>query len=56
VDTITELFARDPLELSKQDIDKIIEYNFAKRMEHQATGRAPKKETTEIDLKKLGLL
>lgn len=56
MDTIVELFARDPLELSEQDIDKIIEYNIQKRIENQLTGKPVKKETAPVDLKALGLL
>jgi hypothetical protein len=55
VDTIVELFARDPLELTDQDIEKIIQYNRAKRMEFMVTGKTSK-ETAPVDLKKLGLL
>ncbi len=58
MDTITELFARarDPMELTEQDIEKIIEYNRAQRMAFQATGRGQKPAVPEVDLKKLGLL
>lgn len=59
MDTIVELFALDPLELTKRpdsDFEKIIEYYRQRRFEYQATGKAPKEVPKPVDLKKIGLL
>jgi hypothetical protein len=55
MDTITELFAIDPFQLSDQNIEQIIEYYRRQRQEFLANGKPPK-EKPEIDLKSLGLL
>lgn len=57
-DSLAELYARDPLELSDQDIEKIIERNRAARAAYQAGSKsagnpkklAVKKPQIELDL------
>lgn len=45
--SIQELFDRDPLELSKKDIDEIIAYHRAHRHTFTQTGKAPTKKAAE---------
>jgi len=52
-DTLSELFIKDPLDYSKQDIDAMIEYFRKKYVALQTTG---KPERDKIDLHDLGLL
>jgi len=60
---IAELFAKDPLEYSKQDIDEIIAYNRSKRAQFKAgispTASKAKPEVkavaNKLDLGSLGL-
>ena len=55
-DTISELFARDPLSYTKQDVDQIIEHMRAARKNFNLGGKAAVKEKKAVDLKDLGLL
>lgn len=56
--TISELFARDPLQLTTEDIDQIIEYYRARRTQFNLGAKdagAAKKLNEPIDLDELGL-
>jgi Holliday junction resolvase len=56
--TMSELFARDPLNLTKEDIDQIIEYYRARRTQFNLgikDAGAAKKLDEPIDLEELGL-
>lgn len=54
--TISELFARDPFTLTKEDIDKMIEYYRDRRKDFVLGGKAsPKIEKPKVDLNDLGL-
>jgi hypothetical protein len=56
VDTIAELLARDPFELSKLDIDRIIEYYREARKNFALSGKAaPRAEKPRASLDELGL-
>ena len=48
--SIVELFSRDPLEMSKQDIDEVISYMRQKREEYKAKVRAPKAKPKKVDV------
>lgn len=54
MDTIAELFAKDPLTLTKSDIDRIIEHMREARKNFKLTGKTQEKKP--VDLKELGLL
>jgi hypothetical protein len=54
-DTLAELFARDPFDLSKADIDRIIEAMREARKTFKTTGKGTA-EKKPVDLKELGLL
>lgn len=57
IDTISELFARDPFQHTKQDIDNLIEYYAARRKEFALSGKSmPKVEKPKADLADLGLV
>jgi hypothetical protein len=47
---LDELMARDPLDLSAQDIDKIIQYQRAQRASREA-GAKPKRTAAEAGIK-----
>ena len=53
-ETITELFARDPFDYSKQDLERIIKYYREARRNFAITGKGIKEKVA--DLKDLGLL
>lgn len=57
---LDELMQRDPLELSAQDIDKIISFQRAARARREAGAKTKKAGATEpklsLDLAKLGLV
>jgi len=53
IDTLMDL---DPLELSSQDIDRIIEYQRKARANFEAGVKPKKGEAVKIDLVKLGLV
>lgn len=53
---IDELMDRDPMELSAQDIDKIIAWHRQQRATYIAGGKISKPEGQKIDLKSLGLV
>lgn len=59
---LDELISRDPLELSAQDIDKIIAYQRQQRARREAGNgktkrtKAEPQETVTLDLSKLGLI
>lgn len=61
---LDELISRDPLELSAQDIDKIIAYQRQQRARREAGEKVPRGrkkaadtgETVTLDLTKLGLI
>lgn len=56
IDTISELLARDPFQLTKLDIDKIIEYYRERRKDFALSGRgAPRAEKPRASLDELGL-
>ena len=54
-ETITELFARDPLKYTKQDIDRLIAHYRKSREHFNRTGKAAK-TPEKVSLKDLGLL
>jgi hypothetical protein len=54
--TLAELFARDPLKLTDQDLDFIIAEYQEKRKLFAATGKAPTATKRPVDLNDLGLL
>lgn len=54
--TIAELFARDPLTYTQQDIQTIVEKMREARKNFQLGGKAAAKEPKKVDLKDLGLL
>jgi hypothetical protein len=54
-DTIAELMARDPFQLSKLDIDKIIEFYREKRAAFKATGKPQAGPKPSATLEELGL-
>jgi hypothetical protein len=57
---LDELISRDPLDLSAQDIDKIISFQRAARARREAGGRTKKEYASQpgqsLDLAKLGLV
>lgn len=53
---IDELMDRDPLDLSSQDIDKIIAYMRNQLMNFTAGGKPQKDEGPKLDLSQLGLV
>lgn len=53
--TIAELFARDPFQLTKLDIDRIIAHMRESR-QHFKLGGKPLSEKKPVDLKELGLI
>lgn len=52
---LTALMSLDPLDLTKQDLDKIIQYQRKQRMQREAGGRTKKAtgETPAVDIKAL---
>lgn len=55
--TLAELFARDPLTLTREDLDRIIEKLRESRKNFVLGGKtAVKGEKKPVDLKELGLL
>jgi len=52
---LTALMSLDPLDLTKQDLDKIITYQRKQRMQREAGGRTKKAtgETPAVDIKAL---
>ncbi len=52
---LTALMSLDPLDLTKQDLDKIIAYQRKQRMQREAGGRTKKAtgETPAVDIKAL---
>lgn len=53
--TLAELFSRDPLTLTREDIDKMIEHYREQRKYFKLSGKvAP--PTKKVDLDELGLL
>jgi hypothetical protein len=54
--TIAELFSRDPFQLSKLDIDRIITHMREARQQFKLTGKAQTAEKRPVDLQELGLL
>ncbi len=55
-DTLAELFSRDPLKYSEQDLETIIAEYQEKRQLFMATGKAPTATKRPVDLAGLGLL
>lgn len=56
INTIAELFARDPFELTKLDIDQIITYFRERRADFARTGKGqPRIEKPRASLDELGL-
>lgn len=53
---LDELMDRDPMELSAQDIDKIISWHRQQRATYEAGGKIAKPAGQKIDLKALGLI
>ena len=54
-ETLSELFARDPLKYSQQDLDRLITYYRDARRVFALTGKGVK-EKQVVDLKDLGIL
>lgn len=54
--TLAELFSRDPLKLSDQDLETIIAEYIEKRRLFAATGKAQTATKRPVDLTELGLL
>lgn len=52
--TLSELFSKDPLKLTDQDLEQGIAYYRERYQSFVITGKA--KEKKEVDLKDLGLL
>lgn len=52
---LTALMLLDPLDLTKQDLDRIIQYQRKQRMQREAGGRTKKAtgETPAVDIKAL---
>lgn len=48
------LMSKDPLELSSQDIDAIIEYQRRARRDYESGVKPKKADTQKVDLQKLG--
>ena len=55
-ETLSELFARDPLTYTKEDLDRIIQHYRDARREHLATGKGVPAIKPAIDLKGMGIL
>lgn len=55
-ETLSELFARDPFTLTRENIDTIIEAYREKRKTFMTTGKAEKAEKKPVDLADLGLV
>lgn len=55
LDTIAELFRRDPFHHSRRSIERIVEDMRGKR-EHFKLGGKPLAEKKPVDLKELGLI
>lgn len=54
-ETLAELFARDPFQYSKQDLDRLITHYREARRTFTLTGKGVK-EKQVVDLKDLGIL
>lgn len=56
IETISELFARDPFSYTKQDIECIVHHYRTARQNFAITGKGVRETKTPVDLKELGLL